>query len=224
MLGPARRLTVICFAAVAVTVGFEQLCAQSGARRSESSVIRLEGGDDCSRTNDRELTVEVGDSTSAQFEPSFELTGWDGQVAFRVNLATAHQPLSSATRQLIVRNGQPMTRLTGDICNHELYVRADGNFEWHLILKEYPGDSVFRYSIQLHGLTVFYQDTLSTEAIANGAGRPDSVIGSYAVYHATGRGNVRHGHGYISSYGCGKAFHIYRPRICDSNNWCGLVT
>jgi len=215
MLGSVRYLMAICLAVVMVVIGFEHPCAQSGTGRSESSVIRLEADDEYPRAVGRQLMVEVGDSTRAQFEPSFKLTGWDDQVEFRVNLATACDPLRSAERQVTVRNDQPMTRLIGAICDHELYVRADGNFEWNLILKEKPVDTVFRFGVSLTGLTVHYQDKLSAEEIANGAVRPDSVVGSYAVYHVTGKGGVRHGNDYLSSYRCGKAFHIYCPLVWD---------
>jgi len=41
--------------------------------------------------------------------------------------------------------------------------------------------------------------------------RPSNVVGSYAVYHKTNVNN---------EYKTGKAFHIYRPKIIDSeNNW-----
>jgi len=226
MLGPTRRLATICLAVVIVVIGFEHPRAQSDATRSESSVIRLEAGDEYFQAVGRQLTVEVGDSTLAQFEPSFKLTGWDGQVEFCVNLATACDPLRSAERQVTVRNDQPMVRLIGTTCEHELYVRADGNFEWNLVLKEEPGDTVLRYEINLTGLTVHYQDKLSAEEIANGAVRPDSVIGSYAVYHATGRGSVRHDNDYLSRYGCGKAFHIYRPLVWDASGdtvWAAIT-
>lgn len=48
------------------------------------------------------------------------------------------------------------------------------------------------------------------------ASRPDNVIGSYAVYHATKKGN---------QYMNGKAFHVYRPIAEDAlgnKAWCSL--
>ena len=215
MFSSVRYPAAIFLAVVMIVMGFEYPCAQSSVRMSESSVIRLEVDEEYSRAVGRHLTVEVGDSTRAQFEPSFKLTGWDDQVEFRVNLATTRYSLRSAERQVTVRNDQPMTRLIGTTCDHELYVRADGNFEWNLILKEKPVDTVFRFGISLTGLTVHYQDKLSVKEIADGAVRPDSVVGSYAVYHVTGKGGVSYGHDYLSNYRCGKVFHIYRPLVWD---------
>ena len=45
--------------------------------------------------------------------------------------------------------------------------------------------------------------------------RPVNVIGSYAVYHATKKGHVIG----QTNYMAGKAFHIYRPQMGDSNGW-----
>ncbi len=211
------RHSVACgLVALAALVGCEKSSAQTENRRSESSIIRLEAGPETSRAVDRRLTVEVGDSTSAQFEPSFEITGWDDQTKFRVGLTTAGKLAEPTTRQLSTHNDHPMTRMIGGSCDHELYLRADGNFEWNVVLKEDPGDSMLCYPLELSGLTVYYQGALSAEDILNGAVRPDSVVGSYAVYHSTRRGDIVLGDGRPARYGTGKAFHIYRPRVWDS--------
>lgn len=60
------------------------------------------------------------------------------------------------------------------------------------------------------------------------AHRPDSVIGSYAVYHQDKRGDYKKiigGDTIICQYGTGKAFHIFRPKAWDNNGdttWCEL--
>ena len=51
--------------------------------------------------------------------------------------------------------------------------------------------------------------------------RPENVVGSYAVYHATKSGHVIG----QTNYATGKAFHIYRPLARDSagnTTWCDL--
>lgn len=211
-----RYLAVGTFVVLAVLAGFERSSAQPGIRRSESSVIRLEAGAESSRAVDRRLTVEIGDSTSAQFESVFEMTGWGNQAKFRVGLAIVGRSRDAVTRQLTSRNDQPMTRLIGDSRIHELYVRSDGNLEWNVILNDNPGDTVLCYPLELDGLTAYYQGPLSAEELADGARRPDSVVGSYAVYHSFRRGDIILGDGRLARYRTGKAFHIYRPKVWDS--------
>jgi len=57
-------------------------------------------------------------------------------------------------------------------------------------------------------LNFYYQPELTPEEIAEGAQRPENVVGSYAVYHASKANN---------QYKAGKAFHIYRPKIIDAD-------
>jgi len=214
---------------------------------SESSVVRLYDDDKRARTRARYLTVEVGDSTRSQFDPSFKLTAWDGECEFRVNLTTAGHTLSSATRQVVTRNGRPMTRLVTATREHVLYVRKDGNFEWNIVLKEAPDTNIFTFAIETKGLQFWYQPPLGKDTIdwaldpdpesggdsivAGILHRPDSVAGSYAVYHSSGRHNrriipTRGRDTTYEAYGTGKAFHIYRPRAWDGSGkdtvWCDL--
>lgn len=54
--------------------------------------------------------------------------------------------------------------------------------------------------------------------------RPENVVGSYAVYHAT-RSNIHRSKEEAEKYKAGKAFHIYRPKAVDAEGketWCNL--
>jgi len=64
-------------------------------------------------------------------------------------------------------------------------------------------------------LEFYYQPELTKQEIDEGAFRPDNVVGSYAVYHSTKRNHIIG----QTNYKTGKAFHIYRPKIIDSNGW-----
>ena len=88
------------------------------------------------------------------------------------------------------------------------------NFEFEIVLKEKPDTNVFDFTIDgYENLDFFYQPTLTQQEIDEGVDRPENVVGSYAVYHKTKK-NHRVGD---TNYATGKAFHIYRPKVIDSN-------
>lgn len=110
----------------------------------------------------------------------------------------------------------------------QVYERKDGCLEWEIVLDSRPVSNRFNFPISSQNLLFLYQSDLSPEEIAEGAMRPDSVAGSYAVYHT-----FRHDDWKIVSendtiseeYGTGKAFHIYRPQAHDATGkavWCDL--
>lgn len=94
------------------------------------------------------------------------------------------------------------------------YPIDDQHFEIEVVLNEKPDTNVFEFQIEgAEDLDFFYQPELTPEEIAEGADRPENVIGSYAVYHKT-KANHRIGD---TNYATGKAFHIYRPKAIDAN-------
>jgi len=105
----------------------------------------------------------------------------------------------------------------------QIYKREDGNLEWEIIFESKPVRNYIEYPIQTKGLIFAYQDTLrDTDTMSF---RPDSVIGSYAVYHASRKNNLTRLDGSQEIYNTGKAFHIYRPKVRDSGGdtiWCSL--
>lgn len=91
----------------------------------------------------------------------------------------------------------------------------DGGYEIEVYLKEKPDTNVFNFTIEgAEELDFFYQPELTPEEIAQGAFRPDNVIGSYAVYHKDKADHLVGG----QNYATGKAFHIYRPKAIDAND------
>lgn len=89
-------------------------------------------------------------------------------------------------------------------------------FEFEIVLRGKPESNVIEMAIETEGLKFYYQPELTQEEIDEGAYRPENVIGSYTVYHAT-VGNVYKGQADAEKYKTGKAFHIYRPKVYDAN-------
>jgi hypothetical protein len=84
----------------------------------------------------------------------------------------------------------------------------DGGFEIEIIFWEKPKSIVCAFPIEdAQDLNFFDQPKPSAEEIPEGTVRPESVIGSYAVYHKT---KVNHRLG-DTIYATGKDCHTYRP-------------
>jgi len=124
-----------------------------------------------------------------------------------------------------------------------------GDLEWSMKLTEKPVINVFSMPIQSENLKFYYQPPLYEEygfsepfsnstfsvnathvmRLINGtwvneAYRPENVVGSYAVYHAT-KGNMHRSKEEAEKYKAGKAFHIYRPKLIDAEGktaWANL--
>lgn len=98
----------------------------------------------------------------------------------------------------------------------------DGGFEIEIVLSGKPDTNVFEFEIEgAENLDFWYQPALTQEEIDEGVSRPENIVGSYAVYHKTKRD---HRVGSIN-YATGKAFHIFRPKVVDSNGveeWAAL--
>ena len=96
----------------------------------------------------------------------------------------------------------------------------EGGFEVNITLMRKPSDNIVVLPIETEGLKFYYQPPLHPEhptwfeKDGERSACPENVVGSYAVYHAT-RGNV-HTWADGEKYRCGKAFHVYRPRIVDA--------
>lgn len=80
-------------------------------------------------------------------------------------------------------------------------------YELEVILFKKPKTNVFKFSLQYKNVDFYYQPELTQDEIKQGAFRPESVVGSYAVY-----GNKKGG-----KYNTGKIAHIYRPKIFDKH-------
>ena len=140
--------------------------------------------------------------------PAVTLSKWNGEAAMTVAYGDIN---AEGSRQFLTDR----VEWKGD--SEELHAyplpagdgMEDGGFEIEIILDEIPATNVFEFTIEgAEDLDFFYQPALTDEESAEGAVRPENVIGSYAVYHKT-KANHRVGD---TNYATGKAYHIYRPK------------
>jgi len=158
--------------------------------------------------------VEIGDREAIDFKPHLKLNHWGGECFVKVGLPTTEKvtPIVEAGKvkwrgQKVKARFYPLEPTT----QNEL-----GGFEFEIVLKEKPATNQIVLDIDAKGLRFSYQPPLTQQEIDNGTVRPDNVVGSYAVYHATKKNN---------EYMTGKAFHIYRPSAEDAlgnKAWCSL--
>lgn len=166
------------------------------------------------------LVVEA----SSMQSPAIAIDGWNGDAVVSIDLAG-----QSSDRALIIEqsaaHGSTAARVSDGRIAHELFVRDDGSFEWCIVLASRPPANRFAYGLRSRNARFLYQGPLSARDIADGVYRPDSVMGSYAVYHASARNNIVLPNGGVNSYGTGKLCHIYRPRAWDTVGdtvWCDM--
>lgn len=161
----------------------------------------------------QEPQVEVGDIKQADFQPQLKLKRWENEANISLRL-------------IDLSPDAPAVSLDGDVIkwtkpNLEARFYSQGwgvdkgAFEFEVVLLSKPVSNMLTFSLQSKELEFFHQPPLTPTQIADGANRPDSVVGSYAVYHAT-KSNIHVGQGDAVKYKAGKAFHIYRPRVTDA--------
>jgi len=171
--------------------------------------------------------VEIGDREAADFKPHLKLSRWEGESFIKVSLPTAAQssPVIEGEKvgwvetDLEARFYPLEPTVAGGFTQNEL-----GGFEFEIILKKKPPTNQIVLDIETQGLKYHYQPPLTPEEIAEGRVRPANVVGSYAVYHES-RGNMHASQADAEKYKCGKAFHIYRPKVIDAKGdwlWGGL--
>jgi hypothetical protein len=120
-----------------------------------------------------------------------------------------------------VHLGEHIILKSGALWKQEVFAREDGCLEWLAVLDHAPSSCSLSFPILTQNLVFYFQDSLSDSEKSSGAERADSVLYSWAVYRSAATGDRRH----VPSYGTGKAFHIYRPRVWDSSGdscWADL--
>ena len=114
-------------------------------------------------------------------------------------------------------SGDTTTLRLSEYYDARFYNTVDNRLEWEAVLYQKPGNQYsWTFPMESNNLVFYYQAELTQEEIDREAVRPDSVIGSYAVYHTSNKNN---------EYKTGKALHIYRPKAWDSAGdtvWIGL--
>lgn len=166
--------------------------------------------------------VEVGDITSADFKPHLKLNRWDGECFVGIGFPTTLKGTPLVSGDKVTWSS---TNLDIAFYPQQVGEQNDlGGYEFEIILKKKPTSNKILLNIETQGLKFYYQPELTPEEVAGGAIRPDNVVGSYAVYHAT-RTNIHRSKEDADKYKAGKAFHIYRPKVKDATGkeiWADL--
>lgn len=179
-------------------------------------------------------TVEVGDKHTMDFKPHLKLNRWDGECFIKVSLPTKRKikPVIEGNKtKWIDRNIEahfyplePRTVIAQDKDSKDVEFKQCelGGFEFEIILKKKPRTNKIVLNIETQGLKFYYQPpqhpdhpTWSEHESGGFSMCPDNVVGSYAVYHTT-RTNMHRSKVDAEKYKCGKAFHIYRPKVVDA--------
>jgi hypothetical protein len=169
--------------------------------------------------------VEIGDKDSADFKPCAKLNRWGTECSLVLSIPTNEEILPTIQNEKILWQGRDY--------GAEFFAATDG-FKFNIILPEKPSTNVFPLDFGSDNLKFFYQPPLTeelelerligniisiteTDAVGTEASvhRPENVVGSYAVYHAT-KGNIHASAQDAEKYKVGKAFHWYRPLIYDN--------
>lgn len=180
--------------------------------------------------------VEIGDINATEFKPHAKLKRWgeecflcvkpagditeiefeiEGdkvkskykikQNGFEIELESEFYALDPNVVYGGEKNGKPIQKLQNEL----------GGLEFEIILKRKPSTNKIIFDIETKGLKFYYQPPLILEEMEYSF-RPDNVVGSYAVYHNT-RTSLHKRQVDAEKYKCGKAFHIYRPRLEDAD-------
>jgi len=181
-------------------------------------------------TYERELPngkVEIGDKDSVDFKPNLKLKRWGEECFIKVGLPTSKKksPIvegekikwQDTDREARFYPLEPTVVTAKDKDNKDVEFTQNelGGFEFEIILKKKPSSNKIVLDIEAQGLKFYYQPPLAPKELAQGRVRPENVIGSYAVYHST-RTNFHTNAQDAEKYKCGKAFHIYRPKVTDA--------
>jgi len=172
------------------------------------------------------LTIELGDVKQPdKFFPQLKICRWgNSEEDNEVNASFRLKGFDNFTS----KKENNRLKLQKDKKEVHLYELENG-FEFEVVLLEKPVNNVIEFSLETKGLNFYYQPPLTEcEKVPEGGtvtetevkdkngrvlvNRPENVVGSYAVYHNGNPVNYKDG----KLYKAGKAFHIYRPKIFDS--------
>jgi hypothetical protein len=167
--------------------------------------------------------VYISDPSDEEFHSKVSLNRWGNECFLKLLFDDSKIPKGQKDVKL-EDNKVKWSSSDFDFHFYPSEVGELGGLEIEIILKKKPSANVFAFGIQSQGLKFYYQPSLTQEEIDAGAVRPENVVGSYAVYHAT-RTNMHRSQADAEKYRAGKAFHIYRPKAVDSAGnmtWCDL--
>lgn len=170
------------------------------------------------------IQVEVGDAKAAEFKPRVKLMAWDNECNISFGLPDTSGAMVSEDKSGKVswQRQDGVKAVFYDLDDSS--IGEDGGFEFEIHLPTLPKSNILELTLNApKDLEFYYQPPLTAEEIAEGCERPENVVGSYAVYHASQSGDYSKLGG--KNYKTGKAFHIYRPDAVDAAGnrvWCDL--
>lgn len=143
--------------------------------------------------------------TKVMVSHELEMIGWPGlpdSTYFKIDVGSITDS--------VWYSGDTTTIGISEYFHARFYNVGDNALEWEAVLYQKPGNQFsWTFPIEYQNLNFYYQPELTIEEILDGCDRPDSVVGSYAVYHSYKRNN---------EFQAGIAFHIYRPKAWDANS------
>ena len=163
-----------------------------------------------------EIETVIGDEKQPSFYPRMKIKRWGNEANFSVGVISDKPGGYTDVEDKI-------EWVAEDGIKARFYEKNDNDLEFEIELPFKPQSNTIELSIRTKGLNFFYQPELTQDEIDNGCIRPNEVIGSYAVYHNSRRGDYSKAGG--ANYRTGKAFHIYRPEAIDAYGmrvWCNM--
>lgn len=145
------------------------------------------------------------------YNDSFDLFKWD-EVNFSLELSNVTGDGFYWVNETFINNYSDYDVI--------LYPTQENGFEFEIVLQDIPENNSFYFPINSSGLEFYFQGRLDDEennyTHCNATDcwgeeiihRPENIVNSYAVYHSYKVHN---------QYMTGKAFHIYRIEVFDSN-------
>ncbi|KKL58161.1 hypothetical protein LCGC14_2228170 [marine sediment metagenome] len=161
--------------------------------------------------------VEIGDISKDTFRPHAKLRKWGEECWIALSLPTADEagPVLEDGKLKWKAGDQEVHFYATEPRNQQ---RLDGGFEFEVILNRKPRTNKIVLALESQGLSFYRQPEVLPKELRVKTVRPENVLGSYAVYHATKKPWHKN-KAEADKYRACKAFHIYRPRIVDSNGW-----
>ncbi len=162
-----------------------------------------------------EWDTEVGDRRDeTRFVPRVKISRWgDGLFEFGVpsGLQGSGDTVTHDREAIVWERGIYKAKFY-DWPDDPDDTQGRGSFEWEFILASIPPRNSFTLDLRKANVEMLYQAALTAQEIADGVIRPERVVGSYAIYHASKRD---HEVG-KTNYSVGKIGHLYRPKVTDN--------
>lgn len=164
-------------------------------------------------------TVEIGDKDSLDFKPHLKLNRFGGECFIKVGLPVTEKSLPIIDGDRITWEGRGRHIIMYPLAPDKQMEL--GGYEYEIVLDKKPRSNKIILDIQSQGLKFFYQPPLHPDHPTWYEGedgysyRPENIVGSYAVYHATKGGMVTL-QDVARGITTGQGLIIFRPRIVNA--------